>query len=1027
VKQVLVDSAVVWEQEVAGGTPGMSLVEVPLGAELEGKQTVSVTLRVLDNRPRSRRNLAITWSEATTHGLAAMSDWTPTASGRWQAVAAKRRWPDPRWVFESTPGAPKVGDFAEVRRMYHVRGAGRLEGYSLRLACDDDYYGSRHRRCLKQILIDGAVVWEQDLSGGIPGMDPVEVPLDAAISGKSEVLVTLRVLDWQSGRPENVAVSWTKVSANGLAPVTDWTPESKGQWRVLPAESVGRIVGSISLPDGSPVPNAGIRVQQIPGGTWGDTPSRTGPDGRYRVWVPPGKYRVTYGRGEGVAPVEVSLGSGSQSQRVDFLPLRIRQGELLPAGPGRSTEAYAELSGGLWQSFVSPGGYMGRPTRSLLEDSEGNLWFLSEGVHRYDGDRFTEFSAEDGLLDDVGTCLMEDQSGSIWFGTGSGVVRYDGASFTRFTAEDGMAGGPVSAMLQDREGDYWFAGLNGVNRYNGRTFAVYSGERYLGNNWVRCIYQCSQGDMWFGTDGGGASRYDGQEWAVFTTQDGLAGDVVRAITEDAEQRVWLGTWGGGLRRHDGSGFTNMTRRHGLVSEYVLCLLADKVGTLWIGTSGKGLARYDGTTFQSLQQRDGIPGKVIEDIQHGKDDRVWIATDGGISVYHPVFAPPVVEITNVTADRRYGSLKELRIPTSQRAISFEYKGASVDGTGEGLVYQYRLWGYDDAWRQTRKIRVEYTDLHRGEYRFEVRAVDRDLLYSDSSAEVQVVVHPPYAQVLLAAAVTGLVLAVAYGLRKRRVLRKTERALLEELEEELQTAHDLQMGLMPDSHPSADGFEIAGRCLPANHVGGDFYKYFRAGGTLTLVLADVTGHAMDAAIPVVMFSGVLDHQMETSASVEQHFERLNASMHRALVRRTFVCFAMGQLDPATRTLRLSNAGCPYPYHFRAAAQKVSELPVGGYPLGVRPDTAYEVLEVGLEPQDRVIFCSDGIIEADNAIGEQFGYERTAETIRQACEDGLSAEATIDALLQEVATFKGDAPQSDDMACVVVRVEKHPDEGA
>jgi len=70
--------------------------------------------------------------------------------------------------------------------------------------------------------------------------------------------------------------------------------------------------------------------------------------------------------------------------------------------------------------------------------------------------------------------------------------------------------------------------------------------------------------------------------------------------------------------------------------------------------------------------------------------------------------------------------------------------------------------------------------------------------------------------------------------------------------------------------------------------------------------------------------------------------------------------------------------------------------------------------------VVFCSDGIVEAGNATDEQFGYERTAEAIRKACEEGLSAEATIDRLLQKVATFKGDAPQSDDMACVVVRVE-------
>ena len=72
----------------------------------------------------------------------------------------------------------------------------------------------------------------------------------------------------------------------------------------------------------------------------------------------------------------------------------------------------------------------------------------------------------------------------------------------------------------------------------------------------------------------------------------------------------------------------------------------------------------------------------------------------------------------------------------------------------------------------------------------------------------------------------------------------------------TAHDLQMGLMPTKPPQIEGFDITGRCIPANHVGGDFFQYFQQDGKLSLCLADVTGHAMEAAVPVMMFSGVLN---------------------------------------------------------------------------------------------------------------------------------------------------------------------------
>lgn len=76
--------------------------------------------------------------------------------------------------------------------------------------------------------------------------------------------------------------------------------------------------------------------------------------------------------------------------------------------------------------------------------------------------------------------------------------------------------------------------------------------------------------------------------------------------------------------------------------------------------------------------------------------------------------------------------------------------------------------------------------------------------------------------------------------------------------------------------------------------------------------------------------------------------------------------------------------------------------------------------LQPGDRIVFCSDGIAEAEDVKRNQFGFDNTMETVRMACANGLSAEATIELILETVNTFKGDAPQSDDMTCVVLRVE-------
>ena len=131
-------------------------------------------------------------------------------------------------------------------------------------------------------------------------------------------------------------------------------------------------------------------------------------------------------------------------------------------------------------------------------------------------------------------------------------------------------------------------------------------------------------------------------------------------------------------------------------------------------------------------------------------------------------------------------------------------------------------------------------------------------------------------------------------------------------------------------------------------------------------------------------------------------------------------MGELDPDTRMFRVSNGGCPYPYYFEAATGKIVELGTTAYPMGVRPDTEFEVTEKELLPADRVVFCSDGIPECLNADSLQFGFDRTRDVVCSACREGLTAEETIDMIFDEVSTFRGDTPQTDDMTCVVLRVE-------
>ncbi len=105
--------------------------------------------------------------------------------------------------------------------------------------------------------------------------------------------------------------------------------------------------------------------------------------------------------------------------------------------------------------------------------------------------------------------------------------------------------------------------------------------------------------------------------------------------------------------------------------------------------------------------------------------------------------------------------------------------------------------------------------------------------------------------------------------------------------------------------------------------------------------------------------------------------------------------------------------------SAAGEIAELQIDAYPLGVRPDTRYAAIKRQLGPGDYLVFCSDGIIEAADGTGAQFGYERTAATLRSGCSAGLSAEALLERVVAEVRGFRGETPQGDDQTVVVLRV--------
>ena len=452
----------------------------------------------------------------------------------------------------------------------------------------------------------------------------------------------------------------------------------------------------------------------------------------------------------------------------------------------------SQYSGEQIRTFTTTDGLAADKVWSILEDRDGHLWCGTDGggVSRYDGQGWTTFTVADGLAHNVVNfgAMAEDREGHLWFGTQGGVSRYDGQSWTTFTKEDGLAHNSVTAVGEDRVGNLWF-GTQGtfidvaLSRYDGEQWTTFTVEDGLPYGPVRSILEDREGSLWFGvysfgTLGGGVRRYDGQEFVPLRV-DGLADNRVRSMSADQEGRIWFGT-PGGASRYDGERFENFTVEDGLSHNSVSSILEDQEGHLWFGTLGGGVSRYDGFLFQHLRRQDGLPSNTVFDLHQTANGEVWIATAKGLTRYRPQPTPPPIHLTRVVADCPYRPAEEIRLPSSQELLVFEFQGISFKTHPDQMLYLYQLEGYDDEWHQTRETRVEYTDLPVGDYVFQVKAVDRDLNYSEAPAQVQVQVHLPYAQLGWIAA---LVLALVLGAwQTGRVVRRDRR--LHESNQQLQ---------------------------------------------------------------------------------------------------------------------------------------------------------------------------------------------------------------------------------------------------
>ncbi|MSN24520.1 MAG: SpoIIE family protein phosphatase [Geobacter sp.] len=258
------------------------------------------------------------------------------------------------------------------------------------------------------------------------------------------------------------------------------------------------------------------------------------------------------------------------------------------------------------------------------------------------------------------------------------------------------------------------------------------------------------------------------------------------------------------------------------------------------------------------------------------------------------------------------------------------------------------------------------------------------------------------------------------RERERIEK-ELALLENarIARDMEIARQIQASLLPSALPELSGILFDGICIPAAHVGGDYYDFFLRGDhIIDIVIADVSGHSVGAALIMSETRSVLRARVYSATTAPDVLSLLNELLYNDLTRaELFITMFYIKYNTASHQLTFANAGHNRPLLFRVRDRSCIELDAEGLILGVKKGVAFEEKSILVQTGDILLLYTDGITEAENDCGDFFGVGRLSETLAK--KHAEPPHELIHSVLESVAAFRGAQLLRDDISMVVLKI--------
>jgi ligand-binding sensor domain-containing protein/serine phosphatase RsbU (regulator of sigma subunit) len=324
----------------------------------------------------------------------------------------------------------------------------------------------------------------------------------------------------------------------------------------------------------------------------------------------------------------------------------------------------------------------------LLQDSRDYIWLgTANGLSRFDGKKFDNFTSRDNLAFGGVVSIAEDSLGSLWFGhrSGGGISLYNGTRFEQAAFDSVKITGDITSIVQIKD-KIWFtsnsdgaieadfpvkdirhikakqyrgreglsdqvsgSNLNkdgsliciadvGLRRYNKaeRKFENYRMPHLTTYFSTNCLLEDRTGNIWFGTYNGGLYKYSmSQSKMIYydLVKEGVSSNTVSCLFEDGNGKIWVGTWGGGIAVFDNSGITRLDTKNGLIPTNIYDIIGDAEGNILIADRDNGLTIFKGNAFETINDKKILPDPNVNAIYGDLNGALWFGTNAGITRYY----------------------------------------------------------------------------------------------------------------------------------------------------------------------------------------------------------------------------------------------------------------------------------------------------------------------------------------------------------------------------------------------------------